>query len=433
MPAALIGGASVGDAVGAANEEPRRYSSVVRNATSSAAYSASWGISSRASLRDGGSSSERGRAWRLLLVVDNQMPMPITSPSAAVLSTAKALPSHRYDQADLAALAQRMLPELALDQRGLLRFFRSVSVQHRHLALDKDAYARLGGLEGRSRAWLEVALELGQRCIEDVLRDAQIPADSIAHLMTTTVTGISVPTLDARLMNRIPFAPSLKRVPAFGLGCVGGAAGVARVADYLRAFPTHAGILLSVELCSLTFQKEDLSPSNVISMGLFGDGAAAVLMVGAEHPLANRALPRIVDSESVFFPNTERMMGWDIVDSGFKVVLDPKVPELARENLRPAVDAFLARHQLERRNIRAWVCHPGGPKVMDAVAEGLELDAEALRPARDGLVEVGNLSSASVLFLLDEFRGAQRPEPGSFGVMLAMGPAFCAELVLLQW
>lgn len=352
--------------------------------------------------------------------------------SPAVLSTATALPPHRYDQAALAGLAERLLPEKKVLKR-LRQFFERVEVKHRYLALDQDAYARLDGLESRSRAWHEVALDLGQRCIEQLLQDSQIPPSDIGHLMTTTVTGLSVPTLDARLMNRLPLPRHLKRVPAFGLGCVGGAAGVARVADYLRAYPKQAAILLSTELCSLTMQRDDASLANLLSMGLFGDGAAAVLLVGAEHPSIVNATPRVVDSCSVFFPNTERAMGWDIVDSGFRIVLDPSVPEIARTQLRPALEEFLSHHDLDIESITTWVCHPGGPKVMDAVAEGLGLDAAALQPARDGLAATGNLSSASVLFLLDEFRRRRRPQPGSHGILMAMGPAFCAELVLLQW
>lgn len=352
---------------------------------------------------------------------------------ASVLATATALPRHRYEQQDLAELAQQVLPELELDSTLLQRFFSSVNVKHRHLALHKEAYADLGGMQQRSRAWLEVALDLGQRCIEEALETAGVPAEQVGQLMTTTVTGLCVPTLDARLMNRIPFPSDLKRVPAFGLGCVGGAAGVARVADYLKAFPTQCALLLSVELCSLTLQRNDLSPANLISMGLFGDGAAAVLMVGAKHPKARQAKPEVVDSLSVFFPNTERTMGWDIVDSGFKVVLDPNVPDIARQQLRPGVERLLANHELTLSDIQCWVCHPGGPKIMDAVAEGLELGPGALKASREALAEIGNLSSASVLFLLDQYRETLRPEAGSFGIMLAMGPAFCAEVVLLKW
>lgn len=207
-----------------------------------------------------------------------------SSRCAAVLGTATAQPRHRFDQTDLAELAQQLLSGMELAPEQLQRLFRRVGVEHRHLALNKQAYADLGGMERRSRAWLEVALDLGQRCIQDVLSASGTQADQIGQLMTTTVTGLCVPTLDARLMNRIPFASDMKRVPAFGLGCVGGAAGVARVADYLRAFPDQSAILLSVELCSLTLQTNDVSPANLISMGLFADGAAAVLMVGADHP-----------------------------------------------------------------------------------------------------------------------------------------------------
>lgn len=359
--------------------------------------------------------------------------MTAATSGASVLATATALPRHRYDQPELAALAQRMLPECALDERKLRRFFSSVNVEQRHLALDKEAYTKLEGFEQRSRAWLEVAMDLGQYCLRQLLDETATPADQVGQLMTTTVTGMSVPTLDARLMNRIPFPTDMKRIPAFGLGCVGGAAGVARCADYLRAFPDQAAILLSVELCSLTLQRDDLSPANLISMGLFGDGAAAVLMVGAQHPRARHASPTVVDSASAFFPNTERAMGWDIVDTGFKIVLDVRVPEVVKQHLLPAVDGLLSRHGLQRSDIATWVCHPGGPKIMDAVGEALELQPAALEPARRALARIGNLSSASVLFLLDEYRRELAPKAGSFGVMLAMGPAFCAEVVLLRW
>lgn len=351
----------------------------------------------------------------------------------SVAATATALPRHRYGQNDLVALAQQVLPDMSVEPKTLARFFQRVGVEERFLALPAEAYRDLGGLESRSRAWLEVATELGERVVRDVLAEADLAASDVGHLMSTTVTGLAVPTLDARLMNRIAFSNDLKRTPTFGLGCVGGAAGVARLSEVLLGAPDAVAILLSVELCSLTFQQEDVSIANVISMGLFGDGAAAVLLVGAEHPHARRARPRVLASRSVFFPNTERLMGWDMVDTGFKVVLSPGVPDIARESLPQVVDAFLRDHGLGQDDISAWVTHPGGPAIMDAMAEGLALPARELEPARRGLARVGNLSSASVLFLLDDFRRRHQPLAGSYGLMLAMGPAFCAELVLLQW
>ncbi|UJR81171.1 Isopalmitoylresorcinol synthase [Sandaracinus amylolyticus] len=364
--------------------------------------------------------SERPRAMRARL-----------APSVA--STAIAFPRHRYTQAELADAAQRVLPEGMLRDGALQRFFARVGVESRCLALPAEQYGSLHGLKERNDAWLSAAMDLAEEVVQRALDEAGLRASDVSLLATTTVTGIAVPSIDARLMNRLPFDPSLKRLPLFGLGCLGGAAGLARVAEYLRAYPEEAAMLVSVELCSLTFQLDDISVANLVSTGLFGDGAAAVLLVGAHHPLADRApRPTVLASRSAFFPDTERVMGWDVVDAGFKVVLSPDVPKVVAEHVRPAMDGFLEEYGLSRRDVERWVMHPGGPKVIDALEESLELAPAALEPTRRSLAEVGNLSSASVLCLLDEHRRAA-PEPGSHGVLMAMGPAFCAEMVLLRW
>lgn len=348
------------------------------------------------------------------------------------IASAIALPPHRYAQKDLAAIAARVLPGFQRREGFLERFFESVGVKERHLALEAEAYGALHGLEDRARVWTEVATELSERAIRSLLDEAGVGAGEIAQITTTTVTGIAVPSIDARLMNRLPFDPALKRVPLFGLGCLGGAAGLARTAEYLRAYPDQLAIMLAVELCSLTLQHDDASVANIISSGLFGDGAAAVLLAGAAHPLARAraSRPTLIDSRSAFFPNTERVMGWDVVDGGFKVVLSPSVPDVVREHVPPALDAFLAEHDLTRADIATWVCHPGGPKVMEALEQTLDIDLSA---SREALASVGNLSSASVLHLLDDFRKNRAPARGSYGMLMAMGPAFCAEMVLLAW
>lgn len=358
-----------------------------------------------------------------------------TAPSIAGTSTV--LPKNRYEQRDLARLASNLIPER---NGATARLFQNVGVGSRHLALPVEAYATLGGFEHRSRVFVEVATELGAEAIREVLEEAGLAASEIGMIATTTVTGIAVPSLDARLMNILPFSPRMKRVPLFGLGCLGGAAGVARVADYLRAYPEEAALLLSVELCSLTFRADDASIANIISTGLFGDGAAAVLMVGAHHRLASGAPaligephpPRVLDTRSQFFPGTERVMGWDVEDSGFKVVLSADVPEIVRKHVPSAVDGLLNDHGLDRSDVARWILHPGGPKVIDALEHSLELPRDALSRTRASLERHGNLSSASVLFLLDEHRRTP-PAEGSYGLMMAMGPAFCAELVLVQW
>ena len=369
---------------------------------------------------------------------------PVRSAEAAarpmVVGSATALPDHAYDQRDLARLAARLLPDSDRSEGMVARLFDRVGVQGRHLALPAEAYEELHGLESKSRAWADVALVLGERAIRAALGEAGLEASDISMLMTTTVTGIAVPSLDARLMNVLPFATDLKRVPLFGLGCLGGAAGLARASEYLLAFPEEAAILLSVELCSLTLQREDASIANLISVGLFGDGAAAIVLAGARHPLAMAGSspspgtqPRVVASRSVFFPNTERVMGWDMIDTGFKIVLSSEVPAIVEKHVPDAVDSFLGAHGLSRTDIAAWVMHPGGPKVIDALERSLALPEDALRGTREGLARVGNMSSASVLFLFDEFRRERAPSKGAYGLLMAMGPAFCAELVLLRW
>ncbi len=343
-------------------------------------------------------------------------------------------PPHYYLQQELTdSLRERFWLGSGRRIARFERLHRNVNVKGRYLALPLQAYVDLDSFQRRNDAWIEVATNLGEEALRCLFERSGLDPEDVALLATTTVTGIAVPTLDARLMNRLPLSPRLKRMPLFGLGCLGGAAGIARVADYLHGHPEEAAILLAVELCSLTLQPDDLSIANIIATGLFGDGAAAVLLTGSNHPLMRPGQVRVIASRSLFFPDTERVMGWDIADGGFQVVLSADVPEIAGTRIRPAVDAFLAENGLQRADIAAWVAHPGGPRVIEALEEGLELEDGALSLSRESLAQVGNLSSASVLLILQETLRRQRLEPGSFGLMMAMGPAFCAELVLLQW
>jgi alkylresorcinol/alkylpyrone synthase len=224
-----------------------------------------------------------------------------------VVSARSALPQHHYTQPELlegllGIAAERRVP---LDADRARRLFSAVKVDGRRLALPLDAYARLDGFGARNVEWLRVALDLGERALRSALEESGLDAAELGLFASSTVTGLAVPSLEARLMNRMPFAPSCRRMPLFGLGCVAGAAGLARVTDYLRAYPDRAAALLCVELCSLTFQWSDVSMANLVACGLFGDGAACVVMVGDEHPLARRSRAAVVDTRAVFFPRTE--------------------------------------------------------------------------------------------------------------------------------
>jgi alkylresorcinol/alkylpyrone synthase len=307
---------------------------------------------------------------------------------------------------------------------------RHVLVGGRHLALPLEDYEKLTSFTDANRVFIDKAKDLGARALLDGLETAGLVPRDIDHIFFVTTTGVATPSIDALLVNRLNLRTDVKRTPIFGLGCLAGAAGVARAADYLRGFPDQVAALLSVELCSLTLQREDLSVPNIIASGLFGDGAAAAILVGENRPAEG---PRIIGSRSFFYPDTEGVMGWNITREGFGVVLSADVPNVVHEHIGANVNQFLSENGLDRDQISSFVCHPGGPKVLQAFQDSLGLPEEALASTWDSLRRVGNLSSASVLMVLRDTMNGSRPSAGSYGLMLAMGPGFCSEIVLLQW
>lgn len=347
-----------------------------------------------------------------------------------IAAVGRALPPHYYDQQTLLAALQRRWADRFFNPERLERLHRNVLVGGRYLALPLEEYEQLTTWGKANDAWIRVAQEVGAQAVLDGLDRAGLSREEIDALIFVTVTGVATPSIDARLMNRLQLRPQVKRMPIFGLGCVAGAAGISRAADYVRAYPDQVAVLLSVELCSLTLQAEDLSIPNLIATGLFGDGAAAVMVVGDDRPADG---PEIVATRSVFYPDSEDVMGWSISESGFGIILSADVPQVVRDFLKRDVDAFLADHGLTRADISSWVCHPGGPKVLEAMQEALELPEGALDVTWRSLQEVGNLSSTSVLLVLAETLENHRPAPGSWGMITAMGPGFCSELVLLRW
>jgi alkylresorcinol/alkylpyrone synthase len=349
-----------------------------------------------------------------------------------VRSVGTALPPNWVDQETLISVFREHWAREHFNVERIEELHRSVQVGGRYLALPLEEYLPLERFSERNDAFNRVSLEVGEQAVRRALDAAGLRPRDVDHLFFVTVTGIGTPSLDARLVNRLGLRSDVKRTPIFGLGCVAGAAGTARASDVLRAFPDQVAVLLSVELCSLTLQREDVSIANVIASGLFGDGAAAMVLSGAERPPPGGA-PRVLATRSVFYPDTERIMGWDVVDGGFKVVLSAKVPAIVTEHARADVDGFLASQGLRRGDIHHWIAHTGGPKVLQAFESALELPPDALRRSWDSLRRTGNLSSASVLFVLSELLASGEARPGDLGVLMAMGPGFCAELVLLRW
>jgi alkylresorcinol/alkylpyrone synthase len=342
------------------------------------------------------------------------------------------LPPFRYAQAQLTDLFGRLcLPDESA-RAVANRFHGSVRVATRHLALPIERYDELDGFTAANDAFVPAAVDLGCDAALAALDAAGLAPSDVDLVISTTVTGIAVPSLDARIAGRIGMRPDVKRVPVIGLGCLAGAAGIARLHDFLRGWPRAVAMLVSVELCSLTVQRGDASAANMIASGLFGDGAAAVVAVGDEHPAAASG-PRVVDSVSHLYENSERAMGWDVGSTGLKVVLGAEVPELVHKYLAGDVEQLLAPHGLEVDDIARWICHPGGPKVIEAIQSVLGLDEDDLAMTWRSLNRIGNLSSASVLHVFADTLADRPASPGDWGVVMAMGPGFCAELVLVRW
>ncbi len=351
-----------------------------------------------------------------------------------IVSAEYRLPEHAYEQHDIVAALDTMWSHRQSVRDRLRSIGDNVQVERRHLAMPLDAYRPGLAFGFTNRVWIEQSLELGGRAIQEALTQAGLTPQDVDVMFFVSVTGICSPSIDARLINRLGMRPDVKRVPIFGLGCVAGAAAVSRAADYLRGYPGHVALILSVELCSLTFQCDDTSVANIVSACLFADGACAAVLVGSEHEsLENGASgPEVLTSRSVFYNDTENIMGWDISERGFQIVLSAEVPNLVRERLAGDVDSFLGANKLTRGDIDTWICHPGGPKVLSAMQETLELPDDALAVTWDSMRQRGNLSSTSVMLVLADTLKQGRWRENSYGLMLAMGPGFCSELVLLR-
>jgi alkylresorcinol/alkylpyrone synthase len=344
------------------------------------------------------------------------------------------LPPNAYPQSQITEMITPMVTADSSRQAVMRRMHASSRVDTRHLVQELSGYRVSQSFTETNGIFIDVATNLAEEALGKALAASGVVAADIDFIVFTSVTGISAPSIDALLVPRLGLRADVKRVPMFGLGCVAGAAGLARVHDYLLGHPNEVAVLISVELCSLTVQKDDDSMANIVASGLFGDGAAAVVVLGDERAKSASGLGiDIVDTRSRLYADTTDVLGFNPGETGFKIILTAGVADVIEQNFGADMAGFLGDNGLVTDDIGAWVAHPGGPRVLEAFSESLDLPEGSLRISWESLARVGNLSSASVLHILADTIAEGRSLPGQYGMLFALGPGVCAELVLLRW
>jgi alkylresorcinol/alkylpyrone synthase len=344
-----------------------------------------------------------------------------------IAGVATAVPEHVLEQAEA---KQRVLKMFGPAAERLLPVFDNAQIDSRHFVRDIEWFEASHDFTETNDLYIEETLKLSERVVVGLAERCGIATTDFDAIFFVSTTGLSTPSIDARLFNRIALSPHIKRIPIWGLGCAAGVGGIARAFDYVKAYPKERTLVLSVELCSLAFQRSDQSKSNLIATALFGDGAAACLVVGDDVDMPG---PRVLRSLSTIYPDTLDVMGWRITSNGFGIVLSRDIPSIVDSLVAKNVCELLEAANIPLTSIKHFIAHPGGMKVMEAYQKSLELPVDALKNSLDVLREYGNMSSATVLFILERFLSSVLPGSGEYGIISALGPGFSSELVLVQW
>jgi alkylresorcinol/alkylpyrone synthase len=353
---------------------------------------------------------------------------------ATILAVERFLPPYRYGQEEVACWVRAWLEEDADASARLLSVYETAGVHYRASVVPIEQVFFPGDFETQNDRYCDAARRAALPLARAALESAGLAPGEVGCLVSVSCTGFMIPALDAYVADALAMGPRLVRLPITESGCAGGVVALARAFDYLAAHPDDAVLVLALELSSLTFQRWDRSNTNVVSTAIFGDGGAAVALVGTRHPLArSRGRARVVDCGSRFFPGTTHLMGFRLRNQGLQIVLDRALAPFVRRELLPALDAFLGPRGLSRADVSRWILHPGGRRIIEVMCEQLRLDPGDLAPTEKVLSEHGNMSSVTVLFVLDELLRCVRPAAGERGVMGAFGPGFCAELALLEF
>ncbi|MBY6035641.1 type III polyketide synthase [Fictibacillus nanhaiensis] len=347
-------------------------------------------------------------------------------------------PPHKLSQDETMQFAKNLFQDAFSDIERLLKVFQNGEISSRYFVMPIEWFKEKRSFEEKNDLYIDFATNLGADCIQKCIgppKDSFIPYEEIDAIFFISSSGISTPSIEARIMNMLPFSPHTKRIPIWGLGCAGGASGFSRAFDYCKAYPKSNVLVLSVELCSLTFQHEDLSKSNLVGTSLFADGVACALICGDESRAGKESAslkPYIKDTMSTLKPHSEDVMGWEVKNTGLYVVFSRDIPNVIRTWLKPNVDEFLNRNRLTGEQIDHFIAHPGGKKVLQAYTDALGLPLSKTDISKDVLMTNGNMSSATVFYVLKKFMESDVKE-GDLGIMAALGPGFSSELLLVEW
>jgi alkylresorcinol/alkylpyrone synthase len=358
-----------------------------------------------------------------------------------ILSVAEVIPPVQISQTQVAEFVRELFGAAYKDIDRLLTVFKNGEIKKRHLLHHIDWFHENHSFEERNRIFIEAAVTLGTKAISACLGKnsflkKRIPYEEIDAIFFITSTGLATPSIEARIMNHLPFHKHTKRIPIWGLGCAGGVAGLSRAYEYCQAFPKAKVLVLSVEFCSLTFQKNDLSKSNLIGTSLFADGVACALVCGDESNMdqyrQKKTIPSIMATHSTLMPNSLDVMGWDIKNDGLFVIFSRDIPHIVESWLKPNVNEFLEKNHIDLKKIDYFIAHPGGKKIIDAYGHALNLPSSILKDSLYVLQQYGNMSSATIFYVLKQHLEKKIPR-GSYGLCVALGPGFSSELILLRW
>jgi len=349
-----------------------------------------------------------------------------------IVSVGTADAPYKTPQSEVKDFVRQLFSNSREDIERMVSVFDNSMIELRHFTQPREWASQQHSFKERNELYVKNACNLSATATNDCMKKINAELSDFDHIIFISSTGISTPSIDALLINELKLNQHVKRTPIWGLGCVGGAVGLSRAFEYTRAFPKGAAIVIAVELCSLTFQRDDDSKSNIIATAIFSDGAAAALVVGRENKLFHNKGINLIDSLSTTYYDSLDVMGWKVVDNGLKVIFSKDIPTIVRKCVRPNISELTQKHNLLIEDIKHFVTHPGGPKVINAYEESLNLTNGSLELSRKVLREHGNMSSPSVLYVLNEFLSDGTYNPGDYGLISALGPGFSSELILFK-